>query len=475
MKDERMQPLLDAWFRDRDENPRDASGDIARVLADVPQTRQQGRWWFLPAFDRSVSTSSVRDVAPAPIRATNGRTSARGFTVFSTFKFIAAAVIAVLFGGFLLAGVLTTPQEDGEGLPAAVTESPSLMTTEELLSGMVTEEVEPGVLRVISDGVRDLQPFNTGEYRPGHVVVGQDGSIWLGRSGHLSRLGVAEDHDWQLGERDHLMDFEVASDGSVWVVTVHPDDSNDRDESALRSFDGETWTTHRAVDMRYYVGDVEIASDGVIWAALADGTLGYLDADGSTWRTIETPPAVPMSVDNVGGYGFIATESGVWVRYNDGVWRYADGAWERIRYRDPGTAAMPDEVFWGVGSGDTGSDETLYRHDETGWKSWSLKEQRMLGSWSIDPTAVAPDGSFWVGWPGRGALGTPDNLGVNRFDGQTWVRYLPGMSVSPFGMDIAPDGSVLLIAWEEEDRATEPFDPELNLYVITNGAVAATE
>ena len=30
------------------------------------------------------------------------------------------------------------------------------MTTDELLSGMVTEEVEPGVLRVVNDGVRDL-------------------------------------------------------------------------------------------------------------------------------------------------------------------------------------------------------------------------------------------------------------------------------------------------------------------------------
>ena len=34
------------------------------------------------------------------------------FTVFSALKFIAAGVIVALFGGFLLAGVLTGPQGD---------------------------------------------------------------------------------------------------------------------------------------------------------------------------------------------------------------------------------------------------------------------------------------------------------------------------------------------------------------------------
>ncbi len=37
-----------------------------------------------------------------------------------------------------------------------MTASPSPMTTDELLSGMVTEEVEPGVLRIVNDGYRDL-------------------------------------------------------------------------------------------------------------------------------------------------------------------------------------------------------------------------------------------------------------------------------------------------------------------------------
>ena len=113
------------------------------------------RWTDMTAFERQVAE---RDAAPRRSRPTRSMTSRSssavtaanrshrwGFTMFSALKFVVAGVIVALFGGFLLAGVLTTPQGD-EMAPAAVTESPSPMTTEELLSGMVTEEVEPGVL-----------------------------------------------------------------------------------------------------------------------------------------------------------------------------------------------------------------------------------------------------------------------------------------------------------------------------------------
>ena len=130
-----------------------------------------------------------------------------GFTMFSALKFVAAGVIVALFGGFLLAGVLTTQQGDGVA-PAAVTESPSPMTSEQLLSGMVTEEVEPGVYRVVNDGVRDLVlgPQSALDI----VVADQDGSIWwLKNSGHLSRLGLAATHDVRLRASDYVDEMEV--------------------------------------------------------------------------------------------------------------------------------------------------------------------------------------------------------------------------------------------------------------------------
>ena len=208
----------------------------------------------------------------------------------------------------------------------------------------------------------------------------------------------------------------------------------------------------------------------MVWAALSDGVLGYLDADGSSWQTIDTPTTPPAF--GLGEYGFVATESGVWARHTRGIWHYADGAWEPITYGDPDAGTMPDGVFWGIGPGPTGDDETLYRHDGTGWQAMVPREQRMLGSWIIAPHAVRTGRQLLGRLVRRGALGTPDVLGVNRFDGRTWVRFLPGMEVSWLsGMDIAPDGSVWVLAGTrglDTDWATD-------LYVITPEATAASE
>jgi hypothetical protein len=83
-------------------------------------------------------------------------------------------------------------------------------------------------------------------------------------------------------------------------------------------------TTHAAADTPGFLGDVEVAPDGVIWAVLSDRVLGYLDADGSDWQTVETPMLVRTAFMER-ELGFVATESGVWVPYGLGVWHYADG------------------------------------------------------------------------------------------------------------------------------------------------------
>ena len=93
---------------------------------------------------------------------------------------------------------------------------------------------------------------------------------------------------------------------------------------------------------------------------------------------------------------------------------------------------------------------------------------------------VAADGSLWV--PSRlGEIGIVLELvignrivcgdgidGVARFDGETWSRFLQGRCVE--GMDIAPDGSVWLLA-KESDASF----PVAHVYVITPEAVAASK
>jgi len=109
----------------------------------------------------------------------------RGFTMSSALKFVAAAAIVALFGGFLLAGVLTTPQ-GAETVPAAVTASPEPETTRQptespspsvrtdILPGveLTVELVEPGVYPVVDDGMRDLASKNDTD-----IVA--DGSVWV--------------------------------------------------------------------------------------------------------------------------------------------------------------------------------------------------------------------------------------------------------------------------------------------------------
>ena len=86
------------------------------------------------------ATAIVRSAKAAPVhhwsvhvRGFRGGVTTRtegGFTMFSALKFIAASVIVALFGGFLLSGVLTTPDDD-QMVPAAMTPSPSPTAIEE--------------------------------------------------------------------------------------------------------------------------------------------------------------------------------------------------------------------------------------------------------------------------------------------------------------------------------------------------------
>ena len=111
--------------------------------------------------------------------------------IFSALKFVVAGAIVALFGGFLLSAVLTQ-QPSEEQVPAAVTGSPVPTTTPDLLPGvdLITEEVEPGVYRVLSDGVREFG--HSTRSRNLSPTFREDGSLWTASSVELSRLGSDE-------------------------------------------------------------------------------------------------------------------------------------------------------------------------------------------------------------------------------------------------------------------------------------------
>lgn len=127
-----------------------------------------------------------------------------------------------LFLSILLLGAVAVP---------AAAQSPT--TAEQLLSGMVTEEVEPGVFRVTNDGVRDL-PID------GDLVAGHDGSVWFVREKGFVRLGspVEESYTFPKGW-DHR--FVVAPDGTVYVSGTRAGKRAGREVTHIHSLEDGKW------------------------------------------------------------------------------------------------------------------------------------------------------------------------------------------------------------------------------------------
>jgi hypothetical protein len=114
MNDQQLGLLIESWLKDFDSPPGDVGRSTAQIESLLPQMRQRSHWWSLSSFER----------LSAPVA---GRSSAGGSSMFSALKFVAAAVIVALFGGFLLAGILTAPQDD-EVLPATVADESAFPT-----------------------------------------------------------------------------------------------------------------------------------------------------------------------------------------------------------------------------------------------------------------------------------------------------------------------------------------------------------
>ncbi|MGD8683826.1 MAG: hypothetical protein PVG27_07750, partial [Chloroflexota bacterium] len=448
--------------------------------------------------------------------------------MFSAVKFIAAGVIVALLGGFLVAGVLTL-QQDGEVPPAAVSASPTAqselneatdppdpqpppITTEELLAGMITEEVEPGVLRVLNDGVRDMPC----EGWPCAVVAGQDGSIWLVRDGddyRIDRLGSLEPHtsldDWDVMAPDGTVwrsdTRMVASDGTDWVSDEKPKrpPKGVRELTRLQALEDGSWTVRvEGPELRGWT----IAPDGTVWGSYRtedrDPVVARLGADG--WEPLEDAPAsgdlvVTQSGELWVGGGWLGRymehrDDGSWRVHEGGsLWRYRedDGTWHEVTVdavvhhpAEQHVAVGPDGTVWFAGAEplmrdgkpvpDAFRDPTmprpgdpfLMRFDGTEWQRWGPEDGvPPLGAEATPPDLMPTrDGGLWLV---ENPYQCADDWGVARFDvdGPTWRHFFSGDCIT--SMDIAADGAVWLMT------PTNDEDDTFELYVITPEAVAA--
>jgi hypothetical protein len=442
-----------------------------------------------------------------------------GFDRFSALKFVAAAVIVALFGGVLLTGILTSP-EDGEAPPAAVSASPtaesepdevtkppapqpSPMTMEELLSGMVTVEVEPGVFRILNDGVRDLAPVKAVD-----IVAGYDGGIRLLRKDEFLRLGGDGSHEWPdvsfATPRDphaHPI-LEVTPDGTMWAIPRWTRIwlNEPRLGSGHRSTDGEEWTV---VEPRRPEGSIRtyrgftVAPDGRVWASWPvggdQGRVGHLGPMG--WQPLEGySPGwgfKRLFITDAGNiYGFVDGWSALY-RYQEkkGAWKSVAGGWTALDVGRDGT-------IWQRGGEEDGvSDLTRFADGERDYlTSADFLPDIGYGLGLDGQFRVAPDGSLWSSlWPTADGDPPEDDDwrtefpedhwvcdGLVRFDGDRLDRFLRGRCIS---MDIAPDGSVWVLAADKGVWGYDapywywalPDDHTWDLYVITPEAVAAVE
>lgn len=436
----------------------------------------------LAAFLRTYAEDAPTDVRPAELahHFAEAYPHGRGVTARWSFRPSPALAWILLLAGLLLALVAGALHVGSRLLERAP------MRTEEFLSGMVTEEVEPGVVRVLHDGYRDLtHPAEVCE----RVIVGDSDQIWRTTGcWRLFRLGQAGEWDYDP-EVVHLgwgQGF-ASLDGRLWSLEAAG--RSPRDPYYLRLFDDGAWVADPRVGEASH-GQIHVEDDGTVWVLGTDGAIhwsGETAARSSSWRDVWVPDrdrdmVTLLSVTDDGVAWFItepqADGSIVFLRFDGTDWEVVPGpegfgAAPRHQVGILSAGVSPDGVLWTAGDSQS-PHVSLARLDDEGWvvftatsgvQPWGGRP----GGWgtTMDTLRVAPDGSAWVDASGPRHLATGDLAchGLARFDGDSWQSFFSGDCISD--LDFAPDGTVWVVA-EDEDR-------EVGTYVITPEAVAATK
>ena len=146
---------LAEWFRDREEAPDGVQRGVVRVMTEVPQTRQQGRWLPLPihrpkARTPTATATDTTEYQPSPVPASNGHTptvTGRTQSMLSPVKAITAGAIVFAIGGTLL---IAQPFDQSASVPGAATDmAPATFTVELAEEPDVTRDPGTGATIVI--------------------------------------------------------------------------------------------------------------------------------------------------------------------------------------------------------------------------------------------------------------------------------------------------------------------------------------
>jgi hypothetical protein len=348
-------------------------------------------------------------------------------------------------------------------VPVAAVDAPASAT--DLLPGvaLVTEEVEPGVFRVVSDGVRDLSR------QVRDVTVTPEGDVWV-------ELGTPKNWDIvRLGEPGVSRELGRKDPWRLFTLDGAPVVSRSRSDSRL--FDGEAWVDYEpsscdSVEFSYLPGG--IAADGECWAA--SGQLYRLDDDGT--RDLLDMEEIGLGFDHIIDTATVTEDGTLWATVHsprpyqfEGLVRYDGSTLERVPY-DPSVDSPIDGLNW------AGNAHVVVGPDGTVWViDMYISPSRPPGG-TRDFLLTSWDGDAWTTY-GPVEAGLMAKLRFDAFrdahfldDGTVW--FLNGLLVLdadglkpqelPVGGDLVfgPDGSAWSVA-------------EGGLYVITPEAVAVTE
>ncbi|MEX1294907.1 MAG: hypothetical protein AB1Z67_01930 [Candidatus Limnocylindrales bacterium] len=404
-------PLLRSWLQEPDGLPEPRVRELMSHVHGTPQERAS----WLPPFSH---------LAPAD--------------PFSAARLVVAGIVVAVLGGLLL--LTLVPSSPADVAPAQEMTSPvpseTPFSTDAFLSGMLTEDIEPGVLRIVGDGIG----HSVGR-RDGRAVrdldilyVGPDDAIWVLTSANSLDHRASEFEPaviWRLGTRGTYGAAEgfpphvppatgdptvmaTADDGTLWVAAGH-----------LASFDGRTWTAHRRQEGWHSTG-VEVANDGSVWATWRDdaGRSRTGRFDGSSWIVLDDAVDEPTQPGHVAPDGATyALAAGRLVRDNGDVWS---------EVVVPGLAETPfgpmalrtdaDDTLWVHFPGGSGGDQ-LASFDGHGWQ---VHAAPVFARWTSGASwDLAPDGTVWA----------RVSRGLASYDGGTWTEPVPGVDDFVIGRD----------------------------------------
>ena len=376
------------------------------------------------------------------------------------------------------------------GLLAAPALAAEEATTPDLLPGvdLVTEEVEPGVYRVLSDGTdRGLDDLQM-------LFVASDGTVWAGRGKRVFRVGVPGASP-PLKRGFNRTSFSTADSGNLRAAN-HLD-------GLLELRDGRWVELDPDTDKPY-----PVHPDASEWQGLLPGVgvrgvwAGPFEASDGSWWFGLADPSVPE------------------------VLRYtSDGTWERLQVHGAqGTAGQfvetPDGTVWAI-AGSGGIRTALFRFDGERWErvvvpddgtdldaqSLRLDDQGRLivngmlfdtdpprrvdivqvdSGWSVTPFVGLADRYPLLAKANLGLLGDDDTGWAIAEDGRFLIYVDDGCATRvdvPFRADaitpsihryaVAPDGALWFTI--QSDHPSGNSSVGEGLYVITAEAMTVAE